>query len=87
MNRSVSPINRSRVPLNDRINPDYEGQLNANYAFSPSRMNNEPVSNMGRRFGSPPPEDNDYSSVGSNYDPRENFNTGANGQLMQSQPM
>jgi hypothetical protein len=71
-------MNRSHVPLNERINPNYSGSLyspnNQKYQQNPQYV---PQTDQGRRFGSPLPEDNDYNSVGTNYDQAEQMNNNA----------
>ena len=83
-------MNRSHVPLNERINPNYNQGT-----FSPNKQNYQPTqqylpqTEQGRRFGSPMPEDNDYNSVGTNYDQadHQNQDAGFNGQAgFQHQP-
>jgi hypothetical protein len=67
--RPYSPMNRSNIPLNQRINPDFNPRAGI---YSPSRANQQPNHTQhGRRFGSPPQEDTGYNSVGSDYGNRQ----------------
>lgn len=66
---SLPSQQRPAQTLNDRINPNYAAN-----PFSPHRQApvQQPIqTDQGRRFGSPQAEDNDFTSVPSNYDPRD----------------